>query len=188
MIRIQIALVSLVVTVACHRTAPAQRDADVAPVVRDTAGVDAPLKETGLGGVPSAARTFKLHALGQRDSLRATLRKERALWQTGSPRNYQYWLRVGCFCPGTRGWVLMEVRRGQPLRAWDRAGKSVALTDWNTFSIDGLFENLERTVDIDGEVQVAFDPRWHFPVYISTVRRPGPDQWSIIEARALRPI
>lgn len=138
MIRIQIALVSLLVTVACHRTAPAQRDADVAPVVRDTAGVDAPLKETGLGGVPS--------------------------------------------------WVLMEVRRGQPLRAWDRAGKSVALTDWNTFSIDGLFEDLERTVDIDGEVQVAFDPRWHFPVYISTVRRPGPDQWSIIEARALRPI
>ena len=82
----------------------------------------------------------------------------------------------------------MEVRRSQPLRAWDRAGQVAAPSDWNTFGIDGLFDNLERSVDRDGMVQVAFDPRWHFPAYIRTVALPGPDAWTIIEARGLRPM
>jgi hypothetical protein len=87
-----------------------------------------------------------------------------------------------------RGWLLMEVRRGQPLRAWDRAGRSVALSDWDTFSIDGLFDMLERSADRDASVQVSFDPRRHFPTYIYTRALPGPDMWAIIEARGLRPI
>jgi len=82
----------------------------------------------------------------------------------------------------------MEVRSDRPLRAWDRTGNAVSLTDWNTLSIDGLFDNLERSADRDGLVQVAFDPRWHFPAYVRTVALPGPDAWAIIEARALRPI
>ena len=82
----------------------------------------------------------------------------------------------------------MEVRDVQPLRAWDTAGKSVALTDWNTLSIDGLFDNLERTADINGVVEVVFDPRWHFPTTVRTVRLPGPDTWSITEARGFRPM
>jgi len=86
-----------------------------------------------------------------------------------------------------RGWLLMEVRRGQPLRAWDRAGRSAALSDWDTFSIDGLFDMLERSADHDAAVQVSFDPRWHFPTYIYTRALPGPDMWAVIEARGLRP-
>ncbi len=110
------------------------------------------------------------------------------LWRAGSPRDYRFLLRVACFCPGVRGWLLMEVRSDRPLRAWDRTGNAVALTDWNTLSIDGLFDNLERSADRDGLVQVAFDPRWHFPAYVRTVALPGPDAWAIIEARGLRPI
>jgi hypothetical protein len=82
---------------------------------------------------------------------------------------------------------LIEARNGQPLRAWDKSGRSVALADWNTFSIDAFYDNLERTVDRDGEVQIAFDPQWHFPRYVRTVALPGPDAWSITEARAFRP-
>ena len=82
----------------------------------------------------------------------------------------------------------MEVRSNQPLRAWDRTGKYVPITDWNTFSIDGLYDDLERAADINGEAQIAFDPRWHFPTYVHTVALPGPDMWSVIEVRALRPI
>jgi hypothetical protein len=82
----------------------------------------------------------------------------------------------------------MEVRSGQLLRAWDRTGKSVGFTDWNTVSIDGLYDNLERSADINGEVQIVFDSRWHFPRYVRTTALPGPDSWSITEARALRPI
>jgi hypothetical protein len=174
--------------VACHRPAPVQRNADGGPVIKDTAGVAAVFKDTAPTRVFFAeGRTFKLQTPGQRQSLHATLRKERALWQAGKPRDYRFLLRVGCFCPG-RGWLLIEVRSSQPLRAWDRAGKSVALTNWNTFSIDGLYDNLERSADNDGEVQIAFDPRWHFPSYVRTIALPGPDTWSIIEARGLRPI
>lgn len=182
-------LVLGVFPVACHRTAPVDRNADVSPVVKDTTGVVTVFKEPALTNVsPAGARTFKLQNPAQRDSLRATLRKERELWRARNLRDYRYLLRVGCFCPGIRGWLLMEVRNSKLLRASDSAGKSAALNDWNTLSIDGLFDHLERTVDIDGVVQVAFDPSWHFPAYVSTVALPGPDRWGIIEARELREI
>jgi hypothetical protein len=182
----------------CHKAARVERNGDVAPVTTDTTHVAAPLtdasvvalfKDTAVASVfPAEGQIFKLQTPAQRQSLRATIRKERELWQSGKPRDYRYLLRVGCFCPGTRGWLLMDVRSGQPLRAWDRTGKSVGLTDWNTVSIDGLYDNLERSADINGEVQIAFDPRWHFPRYVRTVTLPGPDAWSITEARALRPM
>jgi len=201
-VRIRIALSALLVLgvfpLACHRTASVQRNAGVDRVVKDTARVVAPItdtsvialfKDTAVASVFSAeGQTFELRTPGQRQSLRATLRKERELWQARKPRDYRFLLRVGCFCPGTRGWLLIEVRSGQPLRAWDKAGKSAALIDWNTFSIDGLYDNLERTADINGQVQIAFDARWHFPTYVYAVALPGPDMWSIIEMRGLRPI
>ena len=175
--------------IACHRAAPIQTNDGVGPAAKDTTRVGPVFEEPRNVGVPSAkGRTFKLRDPGQRDSLRATLKRERALWRASSMRNYQFLLRVACFCPGTRGWLMMEVRNGRLIRASDSGGKSAALTDWNTFSIDDLFDHLERTVDIDGVVQIAFDPRWHFPSYVSTVVLPGPDRWSIIEARGLRPM
>jgi enterochelin esterase family protein len=163
----------------------------------DTVGLVAPnadttvaaiFKDTGAVNVFSAeGQTFKLQTPGQREALRAMLKKERALWQAGKPPDYKFLLRVGCFCPGTRGWLVMDVRSGQPLRAWDRTGKSVALTDWNTLSIDGLYDNLERSIDRNGQVQIAFDPRWHFPKFVHTVVLPGPDSWSTTEVRGFRP-
>jgi hypothetical protein len=199
--RVGIALSALsalgVLSAGCHKAARVQRNGDVAPVIEDTVRVVTPLtdpsvialfKDTAGRVFPSEGQIFKLQTPAQHQSLLATIRKERELWQAGKPRDYRYLLRVECFCPGARGWLLMEVRSGQPLRAWDRTGKSVGLTDWNTVSIDGLYDNLERSADINGEVQIAFDPRWHFPRYVRTTAVPGPDTWSITEARALRPI
>ena len=184
MIRARVLLVIGFLPVACHRAVPIKPNAGVDRVVQDSAL----FKDTALVTVPFAeAPTFNLQTPSLRDSLRAVLRKERELWRAISPQDYRFWLRVACFCPG-RGWLLMEVRSNQPLRAWDRAGTAAALSDWNTFSIDGLFEHLERAADRDGVVQVAFDPRWHFPAYVRTVALPGPDAWTIIEARGLRPI
>jgi hypothetical protein len=199
--RIPIAVSGLLVLgvspAGCHHAAPVRKNAEVGRVIRDTVAVVAPIKDTSV--VPlfkdtSVAnvfavegKTFKLQTPGQRQSLRAMLRKERALWQARKPHDYRYLLRVGCFCPGTRGWLLIEVRNSQPLRAWDKSGSPAPLTDWNTLSIDGLYDNLERTVDKEAEVQIAFDPHWHFPRYLRTVALPGPDAWSIVEARALRP-
>jgi hypothetical protein len=201
-VRIRIALTALLVlgavSVACHKSARVARDPDVAPVIKDTARVVAPLtdtsvlllfKDTTVAGVFTApGQTLKWGLSGQRQSLLATLRKERALWQARKPRDYRFLVRSSCFCPGPRGWLLIEVRSGRPLRAWDRAGKSAPITNWDTFSIDGLYDNLERMADINGEVQIAFDSRWHFPRYVSEVARPGPDMWATIELRGFRPI
>lgn len=196
-------LVLGVFAVACHKNARVQRSADVGHVIKDTAGVVAPITDTPIPATDSSTPTlFKDTGVvnvfssegqtfatpGQRESLRATLKKQRQLWQAKKPRDYRFLLRVGCFCPGTRGWVLMEVRSSQPLRAWDRTGKPAALTDWNTLSIDGLYDNLERSADINGQVRIAFDPRWHFPRYVYTVALPGPDSWSTTEVRGFRPI
>lgn len=185
-----------VLPVACHRRAPAppQRQPDVRREVRDTTRflairdttVVVFFRDTAPNVVGARGRAFNLQKPEGRQALRATIRKERELWQSSKPRNYRFLLRVGCFCPETRGWLLMEVRTGEPLRAWDRTGRSVALTDWNTLSIDGLYDNLERA-DRDGVVQIDFDPRWHFPTYIGTSAARGPDTWSTTEARALRP-
>ena len=196
-------LVLGVFAVACQKNARVQRNADVVPAIKDTAGVVAPItdtrtlatdssipalfKDTGVVNVFSSEGQI-FATPGQRESLRATLNKERRLWQARKPRDYRFLLRVGCFCPGTRGWLLIEVRSGQPLRAWDRTGKPAALTDWNTLSIDGLFDSLERSADINGLVRIAFDPRWHFPRYVHTVALPGPDSWSTTEVRGIRPI
>jgi hypothetical protein len=203
--RVRIFLAGLIavgiIPVACHRRAadspPAERPPDVRREVRDTTRVVA-IRDTSVviffrdtapnAGPGGRGRRFNLQKAEGRESLRAAIRKERELWRSTKPRDYRFLLRVGCFCPGTRGWLLMEIRSGQPLRAWDRTGRSVALTDWNTLSVDGLYDFLEHQADRDGTVQIDFDPRWHFPTYISTNAARGPDAWSVTEARALRPL
>jgi hypothetical protein len=194
--------------VGCHRTAPVRRTTGDGVVVKDTVGVDRVVKDTvgtvrvrdsdgvlaffkdtaGVSALGAEGRTFKLQTSAQRQSLRAMIRREYELWQARKPQSYRYLLRVACFCPGMRGWLLMEVRGNQPLRAWDRTGKSVALTDWNTLSIDDMYANLERTIARNREIQIAFDQDWHFPKYVRTVAIQGPDSWSVIDARALRPL
>ena len=182
----------------CKRRLPEAPTTGVVPTIKDTTRVIATIADTSIVNffkdtaptrafVPEA-QDFKLQTSSQRQAFRATIRKERGLWNAKKPPNYRFLLRVGCFCPGTRGWLLMEVRSNQPLRAWDRTGKSVPITDWNTLSIDGLYDDLGRAADINGAAQIAFDPRWHFPTYVHTVALPGPDMWSVIEVRALRPI
>ena len=129
-VRIRIALFALLVLgvfpVACHRNARVQSNADVGPVIKDTTGVVAPItdpgvvalfRDTGVVSVFSAeGQTFKLQTPGQRQSLHATLRKERELWRARKPRDYKFLLRVECFCPGSRRWLLIEVRSSRQRR------------------------------------------------------------------------
>ena len=185
-----------VIPLACHRQSPAQRQPEVRREVKDTTrnvairdpSVAALFRDTTTGLYSARGRTFRLQTAADRKSLRAAIKKERELWRSVKPSDYRFLLRVGCFCPGTRGWQLMEVRGGMLLRAWDTTGRAATLTDWNTLSIDGLYDNLELVADRNLEVQIAFDPRWHFPVYVRGSGSRMPDTWSIIEAQALRPI
>lgn len=190
--RIAAGLASLALLGAgCHRTVSPREKVSGPPVRQDTLGVVRPVKDLGLEdtalvtGTVTERRTFDLRTAGQRDSFLALLKKERQLWRAHRPLDYRFLLRVGCFCPDTRGWLLMEVRGGK-LRAWNRAGKPVALTDWNTLSIDGLFDMLEQSVNGEAVVTVGFHPRLHFPVSVHTAIRLGPDAWATYEARGLR--
>ena len=182
MIRARVLLFLCFFPAACHRPVPVKQNppARRAPpvVAQDT------LRTQQLG----APHAYDFRTPDQTDSLRAVVRRERALWRATSPKDYRFLLKVGCFCPGTRGWLVMEVRSGQPLRAFDAAGKPVPLTDWNTLSVDGLFDNLERSAERRGQVQFDFDPQWHFPTYVYTSVFPGPDMWGVVEARGLKPL
>ena len=142
---------------ACHSQAAGAKKNQGLRVVQDTAIVNA-FKDTTVGPFgPPGTRAFSLPS--QRDSLLAMLKRERKLWRARKPPDYRFLLQVGCFCPGPRGWLLMDVRSGQPLRVWDKTGKSVALQDWNTFSIDVLFDNVERSASQVRNMKILFDPR-----------------------------
>jgi hypothetical protein len=189
------AITIVVSTFACHRSPRAQQDIDVDRDVRNTTREDLNrdsvavfFRDTSPSSVfSSPGRTFTLQTPRERQALRAIIKKERDLWRSSKPGDYRFLLRVACFCPGTRGWLFIEVRESQPLRAWDTRGRSAAIMDWNTFSIDTLYDNLERSAERDAEVQIAFEPRWHFPTYIRTRAGQVPDGWSIVEARGFRP-
>jgi hypothetical protein len=161
------------------RVAPPVVDRSVAAFFRDTAPSNI---------FYARGRIFRPQEPTLRKELVATLKRERALWQSRKPSHYKYLLRVACFCPGTRGWLLIEVDNGRVLRAWYPTGKSAELTDWNTISVDALYDNLERFSDTNFEVQIDFDPRWHFPTYTRYSGARMPDTWSLVDARGLRPI
>src|SRR3954469_4147080 len=121
-----------VIPIACHSHVPVQRGADVDREVKDTSHVVA-VRDTSIavlftdttssGAFFAGGQTFKLQTSRERQALHAAIKKERDLWRSSKARDYQFLLRVGCFCPGTRGWLLMEVRNGQLLRARDKSGK-----------------------------------------------------------------
>ena len=182
---------AFVLFVACAHPAPAGDQTRLPRPARDTAVVAAPVPDSlfadsGIGPVTAGGGTFDLQIPGRRDSLRTVLANQRAAWETARPRDYRFLLRVACFCPGERGWLLMDVR-GDSLEAWDRSGRTVPLTDWNTLTVNGLFYMLEQAARRDALVEVGFDRRWHFPATIRTRARRVPDAWSIVEARGFRP-
>ena len=176
----RITIAVAVTFIACHRSTPGElpvRNQSVIGSFRDTV----PAIVLSSGG-----QEFKLSTPAERAALRRVINRERGLWQSIKPADYKYLLRVGCFCPGPRGWQLIEVRDGRLVRAWDSTGRPVELTDWNTITIDRLFEVLDRAVDTNLAVRVAFEARWHFPTFIYTSGPRTPDGWSTFEARAPR--
>lgn len=166
--------------VGCHRSRAASEQ------VADPVAV-AVFADTLRPAARDERGTFTLETPEQRQSLRRLLARERNAWNADKPSDYRFLLRVDCFCPGTRGWLLMDVRGGVLQRAWDRTGKQVSLTDWNTLSVDGLYDMLDRLAANSGRLQIAFDQRWHFPRYVYSSGLRLPDTWSMIEVGGFRP-
>lgn len=153
-------------------------DPAIAALFRDTTASNAFVTE---------GRDYNVQKAAERQALQALLKKERALWQAAKPGAYRFLLRVDCFCPGPHGWLLVEVRPNQALRAWDRTGQRVNPGDWYTFTIDNLYDNLERVNGQQAQVQIAFDQRWHYPRYLRTSMI-YPDGWGITQIRGFQPL
>lgn len=174
----------LLVGTGCHPAAPRENvpvNTDLSELFRDTLGANSPAPSQG-------ARTFNLQEARERESLHAEVARQRALWRAREARDYDFLLRSSCFCPGLQGWLLLEVRDAHVVWAWDRRGKPVPLTADNSHSIDGLFDLLGQLADRDELVAVAFDDRWHYPMYIRTDARLAlPDDWGVLQLRGFRP-
>jgi hypothetical protein len=169
----------------CHRAVPGREkvaaDSLLSRVFEDTVGANSPAP-------PPGSRTFNLQTPGERDSLHAAITRHRELWRAGGAQDYDFLLRLSCFCPGQQGWLLLEVRDGQAVRGWDTRGKPARLTQPGAYSIDGLFDVLQQVADRVDVVEVSFDDRWHYPGYIHTDVRLGlPDDWGITQVRGFRP-
>ena len=167
------------------------------PPVRDTARVVRDVVDPAIAALfkdtaPSSpfgteGRTYNVQRPAERQALQTALKRQRALWQAAKPASYRFLLLAECFCPGPHGWLLLEVRPGQPLKAWDRTGKRVSSTNWPAFTVDQLYDGMAQTNNQLSQVQIAFDERWHYPRYLRTSMI-YPDGWSITQIRALRPL
>ena len=171
--------VLVVLLIACHGPLLAQKKPGPPGVF---------LKDTLLVTVSQwDAHDYDMRLPASHDSLLALIRRERERWRAQAPKSYRFLLNVSCFCPGVKGWQLMEVRDGKLVKAWDRKGKEAKVNDWSALTLDQLFDNLERYVGNSSRVAIGFDPRWHYPTYLRTSML-MPDTWSITEARALKPL
>src|SRR5689334_15737105 len=178
---------------ACHRHGV--REEVAPPYDSQHRGDDTPadpaiaalFRDTSSSNLVGEGRDYHVQNATERQALQATLKRERALWQAAKPPSYRFLSRTDCFCPGPRGWLLIEVRPGQPLRAWDNRGRPVNPDNWYVFTIDLLYDNLERVNDQQSQVQIAFDQRWHYPRYLRTSMI-FPDGWGITQVRGFHPL
>ena len=181
---------------ACHRHA-VHDDVDQSPPVSENRRVEQGPADPAIAALfrdttasnafVTEGRDYRVQNPSERQALLATLKRERALWQARKPSAYRFLARTECFCPGPHGWVLVEVRANQPIRVWDRTGRRVNPGDWYTFTIDKLYDNLERVDNQQAQIQVAFDEQLHYPKYIRSSMI-YPDGWGITQVRALRPL
>jgi hypothetical protein len=168
---------------SCHPAAPRENvpvNTGLSEFFRDTLGANSPAP-------PEGTQTFNLQEPGQRDSLHGEVTRQREIWRAREARDYDFLLRSSCFCPGRQGWLLLEVRGSQVVRIRDTKGRPAPLAEYRHYSVDGLFDILDQQADRDDLVAVAFDDRWHYPVYVRTdVRLALPDDWGVLQLRGFR--
>ena len=147
-----------VVAAACHPV-PAPRDLRAA---RDwwTAACDTPT-------APTFHSTSGALTPAERDSILRDVATRRAAWRARHITDYR--LRVGetCFCPGSPPAVL-EVRNGVPVAVLDTAGRSAGplLARWSAYTVEGLFDVIERTARDGAVLEVSYDACLGYPTAI----------------------
>jgi hypothetical protein len=137
-----------VVMAACHA---APRDVQVAPAWR-TVACDAP-----------APRTTST----DRDSILRDVATRRVAWRGRHITDYRLRLGETCFCPWSPP-AILEVRNGIAVAALDTAGRSGAqlLARWSSYTVEGLFDVIERTARDGAVLEVSYDACLGYPIAI----------------------
>lgn len=117
---------------------------------------------------PAATPHYFRAALFDWEELRAELRLARERWRTNGLVTYQFQFFWGCIIchPNFRERVRVDVRDGSIVGVTSLAtGAAVPRDQWVHLTVEGLFEWIERRLDLHPEViRVEFDPVLGQPV------------------------
>jgi len=145
------------VVAACHH-APAE-SRWISPSPCDTTS-NTPLRRGVLGAA-------------NRDSLLREAQVRRMAWRARGIKDYRVRIGMRCFCPFSPP-AILEVRRGIPVALRDSTGP-------NAYTIEALFDLIERAGQNDELVDVSYDPCLGYPVSVR-VDPKGLDNWYWVTA------
>lgn len=129
---------------------------------------------------PPLGRGVPLSAVNP-DSVARDVQARRAAWRARDIRDYRVRIGMRCFCPYSPPAVL-EVRRGIPVALRDSAGRSAgAVNEAYPYTVEGLFDLIERAARNDELVEVAYSPCLGYPASVR-VDPKGLDNWYWVTA------
>jgi hypothetical protein len=172
---------ALALAPACHHSAP---PSTAAPPPQQS-----PPPADVSDEAPSRRRTEPL-SIAARDSLLHELQARRAAWRARGIPDYQIRVTVGCFCPWPQTPAVLEVRAGVPVALRDTLGAPAGAVrePWSRYTVEGLFDAVERSTRGDDMVDVRYDARFGYPTEIRGDRKQGQvDDWYWIRASHLTP-
>ena len=118
---------------------------------------------------------------GDRDSLLREVQARRAAWRARSITDYRVRIAMRCFCPFSPP-ALLEVRAGIPVALRDSIGRPAGPPrEPYTYTIEGLFDLIERAVRNDELVKVSYAPCLGYPASVG-VDPKGLDNWYVVTA------
>jgi hypothetical protein len=124
----------------------------------------------------------------ERDSLLREVQSRRAAWRARGIASYRIQIAVGCFCPWPGNPAILEVKNGTPALLRDTAGKSIGKPrePWSLYTVDGLFDAVERGARGADIIEVIFDATYGYPTWITGDGKVAyPDDWFWVKASRL---
>ena len=105
---------------------------------------------------------------GEREEMLRDLERNRASWEALGLTSYAVHERVSCFCAFGPDEVIVTVDGGEIAAvAYAETGQSLDTAAFHFYyTIDGLFDMLERAVREAERVRAAYDPTSFFPTEI----------------------
>lgn len=126
----------------------------------------------------------------ERDSLLREVAARREAWRARQISDYRIEIAVGCFCPWPSHPAILDVRGGVIVALQDTMGKSIGKPrePWSLYTVEGLFDAVERGARRSDVIQVAYDEEYHYPAMIRGDAKVGQvDDWFWVTASRLTP-